>query len=105
MIVEMSNFIQKGASYEADEGASDDLMMCLVFFAWLSNQPYFKELTDEDVRHRLFESQRKAIEQDMSPFGFIDDGVRYTETSPFVDEDGDFWVPTDAPDFFDEERY
>ena len=105
VIVEMSNFIQKGASYEADEGASDDLMMCLVFFAWLSNQPYFKELTDEDVRHRLFESQRKAIEQDMSPFGFIDDGVRYTETSPFVDEDGDFWVPTDAPDFFDEERY
>ncbi|MCH2404569.1 MAG: hypothetical protein MK229_05635, partial [Nitrososphaerales archaeon] len=105
IIVEMSNFIQKGASYEADEGASDDLMMCLVFFAWLANQPYFKELTNEDVRHRLFESQQKAIEQDMSPFGFIDDGVSYTETAPFTDVDGDYWVPTDAPDFFDEERF
>ena len=105
IIVELSNFVQKGASFEADEGATDDLVMCLVFFAWLANQPYFKELTDEDIRHRLFESQKKAIEQDMSPFGFIDDGVNYTETSPFTDVDGDYWVPTDAPDFFDEERY
>ena len=105
VIVELSNFVQKGASYEADDGATDDLVMCLVFFAWLSNQPYFKELTDEDVRHRLFESQQKAIEQDMSPFGFIDDGINHTDKSAFTDVDGDYWLPTDAPDFFDEERY
>jgi hypothetical protein len=105
IIVELSNFVQKGASYEADEAATDDLVMCLVLFSWLANQPYFKELTDEDVRHRLFDSQRNAIEQDMSPFGFIDDGISYTETSAFTDVDGDYWVPTDAPDFFDEERY
>jgi len=105
IIVELSNFVQKGASYEADEAATDDLVMCLVLFSWLANQPYFKELTDEDVRHRLFDSQRIAIEQDMSPFGFIDDGISYTETSAFTDVDGDYWVPTDAPDFFDEERF
>ena len=105
IIVELSNFIQKGASYEADDGATDDLVMCLVFFAWLVNHPYFKELTDEDIRHRLFDSQRKAIEQDMSPFGFIVDGVMHTDKSAFTDQDGDYWVPTDAPDFFDEERY
>ena len=105
IIVELSNFVQKGASYEADEAATDDLVMCLVLFAWLANQPYFKELTDEDVRHRLFDSQRAAIEQDMSPFGFIDDGISYTETGAFTDVDGDYWVPTDAPDFFDEERF
>ena len=105
IIVELSNFVQKGASYEADEAATDDLVMCLVLFSWLANQPYFKELTDEDVRHRLFDSQRAAIEQDMSPFGFIDDGISYTETGAFTDVDGDYWVPTDAPDFFDEERF
>ena len=105
IIVELSNFIQKGASYEADDGATDDLVMCLVFFAWLVNQPYFKELTDEDIRHRLFDSQRKSIEQDMSPFGFIVDGIMHTDKSAFTDQDGDYWVPTDAPDFFDEERY
>ncbi len=105
IVVEMSTFIQKGHSFEAEEGASDDLMMCLVFFAWLTNQQYFKEMTDDDVRHRLFESQQKAIEQDMAPFGFIDDGVRYADEAPFVDADGDFWNPaTEWPDFFEQER-
>ena len=66
--------------------------MCLVFFSWLVNQPYFKELTNEDIRHRLFDSQKKAIEQDMSPFGFIVDGVSHTEKSAFTDQDGDYWV-------------
>ena len=104
IVVEMSTFIQKGSSFEAEEGSSDDLMMCLVFFAWLTNQQYFKEITDDDIRHRLFESQQKAIEQDMAPFGFIDDGIHYGDNAPFVDEDGDYWVPTDSPDFFEQER-
>ena len=103
IIVEMSNFVQKGSSYEADDGASDDLMMCLVFFAWLTNQQYFKELTDEDIRKRLFESQQESIEQDMAPFGFIDDGITFVEDAPFVDEDGDFWNPVKGyPDFYEE---
>ena len=106
IVVEMSNFIQKGSSFEADEGASDDLMMCLVFFAWLTNQQYFKEITDDDVRRRLFESQQQAIEQDMAPFGFIDDGITYAEDAPFVDEDGDFWNPAkEYPDFFEQNRW
>ena len=105
IVVEMSTFIQKGHSFEAEEGSSDDLMMCLVFFAWLTNQQYFKEMTDDDIRHRLFESQQKVIEQDMAPFGFIDDGIRYADDAAFVDEDGDFWNPvTEYPDFFEQER-
>ena len=106
IVVEMSNFIHKNSSFEADDGASDDLMMCLVFFAWLTNQNYFKEITDDDVRKRLFESQQQSLEQDMAPFGFIDDGISYTEESPFVDVDGDFWNPVKGvPDFFDQERW
>ena len=101
IVVEMSNFVQKGSSFEADEGSSDDLMMCLVFFAWLTNQQYFKEITDDDVRRRLFESQQQAIEQDMAPFGFIDDGVHYGELAAFTDDKGDYWIPTKAPDAFD----
>ena len=103
IVDEMSNFIQIGASYEADDGAADDLMMCLVFFAWLTNQQYFKELTDDDIRKRLFESQQESIEQDMAPFGFIDDGISFVEDAPFVDEDGDFWNPVKGyPDFYEE---
>ena len=95
IIVELSNFVAKGSSYEGDEGATDDLVMCLVLFAWLTNQQFFKELTDDDIRRRLYQSQQKMIEEDMAPFGFMDDGVNYIDQNmPFVDEDGDYWTPT-----------
>jgi len=63
--------------------------MCLVIFAWLIMQPYFKEMTDNDVRKRIYEEQKNQIEQDMAPFGFISDGLDSGES--FVDEDGDRW--------------
>jgi len=101
IIVELSNFVQKGSSYEAEDGATDDMVMCLVFFAWLTNQNYFKELTNEDIRKRLYQSQQKMIEEDMSPFGFIDDGITMNEEAPFIDVDGDYWRPVkDAPDYW-----
>jgi len=94
IVVEMSTFIQKGQSFEAEDGGTDDLMMCLVFFAWLTDQQYFKELTDDDIRKQLFDSQKDVIEADMAPFGFIDDGVHYgDDLAPFVDTDGDYWRP------------
>ena len=85
---ELTTFIQKANSFEAEEGCNDDLAMCLVIYAWLVAQDYFKELTDQDVRKRIYEDQRDQIEQDMSPFGFIVDG---TEDESFVDADGDRW--------------
>ena len=88
IISELTTFIQKSNSFEAEEGCNDDLAMCLVIYAWLVAQDYFKELTDQDVRKRIYEDQRDQIEQDMSPFGFIVDG---TEEESFVDEDGDRW--------------
>ena len=88
MLIEFTTFIQKSNSFEAEEGCNDDLAMCLVIYAWLVAQDYFKELTDQDVRKRIYEDQRDQIEQDMSPFGFIVDG---TEEESFVDKDGDRW--------------
>ncbi len=44
--------------------------MCLVIFAWLVQQDYFKEMTDQDIRKKIYEEQKNQIEQDMSPFGF-----------------------------------
>jgi hypothetical protein len=88
IISELTTFIQKGTSWQAEEGCNDDLAMCLVIFAWLSVQPYFKELHDNDVRKRMYEEQREGIEADMAPFGFMDDGLG---ESSFVDADGDVW--------------
>ena len=103
VIVELSTFVQKAQSFEAEEGATDDLVMCLVFFAWLTDQQYFKDLTDEDIRRRLYETQKESIDNDMSPFGFIETGVKDVDI-PFVDADGDYWRPTEMPDFFEQDR-
>lgn len=89
IINELTTFIQKGNSFEAEEGRNDDLVMCLVMYAWLILQDYFKELTDQDIRKRIYEEQRNQVEQDMAPFGFISDGVN--DESSFVDNDGTRW--------------
>ena len=82
ILSELTTFIQKNNSFEAEEGCNDDLAMCLVIYAWLVQQDYFKELTDQDVRKRLYDEQKNQIEQDMSPFGFISDGLCLLYTSP-----------------------
>jgi hypothetical protein len=89
IISELTTFIQKQNTFMAEEGCNDDLAMSLVIFSWLAMQPYFKELHDNDVRQRIYEEQREAIEADMSPFGFILDGVNDEES--FVDQDGERW--------------
>jgi len=94
IIEEMSTFAKRGQSYEAEDGANDDLMMCCVIFGWLSNQPYFKELTNTNARQQMYVEQQNLIEQDMAPFGFLDDGINEHEQAT-VDEYGDVWHPVD----------
>jgi len=97
IIAELSTFISKGKSFEAEAGATDDLVMCLVIFSWMANQRYFKELTDVDVRGQMFTDQQNAIEQDMAPFGFIDDGLNDPEgkNNSFFDDAGVLWAPVE----------
>ena len=73
-IEELSRFSRKGKSYEAEEGAHDDLVMSLVLFAWLSEQQYFKDYTNINTLMRLRDKTDEEIMQDLSPFGFVDDG-------------------------------
>jgi hypothetical protein len=91
IISELTTFSQKHNSFEAEEGCNDDLAMCLVIFSWLVAQDYFKEMTDNDVRKRIYEEQKNQIEQDMSPFGFISDGLE--DMDVFVEQEtGDRWL-------------
>ena len=95
IIAELSTFIAKGKSFEAEPGATDDLVMCLVIFSWLANQRYFKELTNVDVRGQMFTEQQNAIEADMAPFGFIDNGIDDPSgrNNSFFDDAGELWQP------------
>tara|TARA_B000000557_G_scaffold126366_1_gene102442 strand:- start:27 stop:1673 length:1647 start_codon:yes stop_codon:yes gene_type:complete len=95
IISELTTFISKRNSFEAEEGCNDDLAMCLVIYAWLVQMDYFKELTDQDVRKRLYEDQKDQIEQDMAPFGFMDDGL---DDTSFVDKEGDRWFTDEYGD-------
>jgi hypothetical protein len=87
-IAELTTFIVKGQSFAAEDGCNDDLAMCLVIFAWMAMQEYFKQMHDNDVRQRIYDDQRENIEQDMAPFGFISDGL---EDEYFADAQGDVW--------------
>ena len=95
IISELTTFSQKHNSFEAEEGCNDDLAMCLVIFAWLVAQDYFKEMTDNDIRKRLYEEQKNQIEQDMAPFGFMSDGLEDEEG--FVNN-GDRWYTDEYGD-------
>ena len=73
-IYELSRFSKKGTSYEAEPGANDDLVMCMVLFAWMSDQQYFKDLTDINTLMKLREKTEEEMESGMTPFGFMADG-------------------------------
>jgi hypothetical protein len=91
IISEFSTFIENKGSYAADEGYHDDLVMPLVLFGWLTTNPYFKELTDVNLRETIFETQINRIEEELTPFGFIEDGRDHIEPEQYV-HDGDLWT-------------
>ena len=73
-IMEISTFVAKGQSYEASDGNHDDLMMNLVMFGYFVSSQFFADMTDINLKKMMFENQMKQIEDDVVPFGFIDDG-------------------------------
>jgi len=89
IIAELTTFVQRKNTFMAEEGCHDDLAMCLVIFSWLVAQDYFKEMTEQDVRKKIYEEQKNQIEQDMAPFGFVLDGIHSDDG--FVDSDGTRW--------------
>ena len=92
-INELSTFIVKGQSFEADDGCNDDLVACLFIFAWLTDQTYFKELTNNDIRRVMMNEQQDMLEQDMAPFGFVVNGLEDENIGEMVDEYGTRWAP------------
>ena len=72
-IQELSTFISRKSSYEAEQGAHDDLVSTLVLFSWVTQQPFFKDLTNTDIRIKLSAEAHAAMMEDLTPAGFIDE--------------------------------
>ena len=95
IVQELTTFISRNNTFAAEDGCNDDLAMCLVIFAWVVAQDYFREMTDNDVRKEIYNEKENQIEQDMAPFGFISDG---TDNESFVDNTGDRWYTDEYGD-------
>lgn len=80
-IEELKRFSKKANSFQAESGFHDDLVMNLVLFAWMVEQPYFKDMTDINTLIKLREKTEEQIEEELLPFGFIDvgDGFDYDD--------------------------
>jgi hypothetical protein len=86
-IAEISTFIETRGTYKADEGYHDDLIMTLVLFGWLTTNPYFKDLNNVNMREIMYESHIKQIEDELTPFGFYDNGDTFEETQERIMEE------------------
>jgi hypothetical protein len=75
-IQQLSTFVQADSgSYEADEGFHDDAVTTLWLFAWLVMQAWFVDLTDKNMRNAMYLNRVKQVEDELTPFGFIDTGI------------------------------
>lgn len=87
IISELMSFVSKSNTYKAEDGFTDDLVMSLVFFAWLTRQEYFADLID---------TQKFNYEEAMKP---EDDNVLFIPQNKNDDDDGEFvqggavWYP------------
>jgi hypothetical protein len=95
-IMELTTFSADKKSFAAEEGNNDDLAMTLVHFGWLTSQRYFKENIKNDIRKVLQEEQMNIMDNDIVPFGVIDNGLN---DSMEIDKDGDIWFEDRAKRF------
>jgi hypothetical protein len=89
IISELSTFINKRNSYEADEGSNDDLVMCLVLFSWMTNQPFFSDLCNTNIKEKLYRDRMAQIDNEALPSPIFNDGSSDAD-SRYV-EDGSVW--------------
>lgn len=99
LLNEMYRFAAKGDSFEAESG-NDDLVMCCVLLAWSMTQPYMRELTSTDLRSNIMSMQEKMVEEDLTPFGLINDGRDdETEAETVTRLSDDNWLQQDQLGF------
>lgn len=89
IITELTTFISQGESYSGEDGTNDDLAITLVLFAWLIDQQYFKDLSNQNIRDNLYQNKLNNLEDHLTPFGCINDGLDQKEYE--IDSDGTVW--------------
>jgi hypothetical protein len=91
-ISELATFVATGKSYSAEPGMHDDIVDTLVLFGWLSTQPLFKEINDQDIRKKLEQSNIENQSTEILPFGYVNDGFE----EEYFTEDGSVWETVES---------
>jgi hypothetical protein len=87
-ISELTSFIRKGSSYQANTGTHDDLVMTLVLFAWLTTTETFKDIVNHNLKRDMFQTQIDSIYEDLMPSIVIDNGIIDID-APVYERSGD----------------
>jgi len=88
IISELMSFVSKSNTYKADDGQHDDLVMSLVFFAWLTRQEYYADL----VEQAKFNYEEATKPEDDNVL-FVPDPKNDDDNDEFV-AGGAVWYPT-----------
>jgi hypothetical protein len=107
IIKELTTFVKDGKSFSADDGtgAHDDLVMCLVSFAWMVQDKYFRDLVDLDLREKMRKDNERSIEFSQLPFGFKLDGLTEYQTGEKFDSgDSSVWFSAGSSSIYTEDR-
>ena len=70
-ITELSYFEENGTSYAAKDGKHDDLVMCLVMFAWFVSTQAFGDYSETDLRDMIFEQRLLDMNEELLDYGFL----------------------------------
>jgi Terminase large subunit, T4likevirus-type, N-terminal/Terminase RNaseH-like domain len=96
-ITELSRFSKKNDSYAAEEGCTDDMVMGLVNFAWMSTTECFKEISGQDVVGDMTDFDDDELSIKLLGMGVKYDGVDDVIAYEKFDGDDDLWVKHDYP--------
>jgi hypothetical protein len=86
-ISELTTFVAEKNSFQAEEGANDDLVMSLVIFSWLTTQTYFKEIVSHDIRKQIQLETMNQVDDEGLPEMMVEDGLQMQLELI----DGDLW--------------
>ena len=86
-ISELTTFVAEKNSFQAEEGANDDLVMSLVIFSWLTTQTYFKEIVSHDIRKQIQLESMNQVDDEGLPEMIVEDGLQMQLELI----DGDLW--------------
>jgi hypothetical protein len=90
-ISELTTFVSNHNTFKAEEGSTDDIVMTLVMFAWMTTQQYFKEIVNHDLRKQMQLEMMNQKDDEVPSFGIYDDGTN----EKYNVEGGDVWMSKD----------